>query len=196
MQRSLLFLVLRRWGREMHRFGFIQPRENELLNPLRSSVNTAKFPQNLTRLLKDFAFNWKWYPQFPFQDSLANINLDCKTVRIFACSSTREQSNKRSATRLTSLTCEARALRVRKTLTPRFTDFFTDFEKKTDINQHLKPCVLDLCDLFFTSDIEKLLCVIPHETSRICIYPILHPRSETSNQYCFGRWQGIRLRDT
>ena len=27
---------------------------------------------------------------------------------------------------------EARALRARKTLTPRFTDFFTDFEKKTD----------------------------------------------------------------
>ena len=132
----------------------------------------------------------------PISRFIANINLDCKTVRIFACSSTREQSNKRSATRLTSLTCEARALRVRKTLTPRFTDFFTDFEKKTDINQHLKPCVLDLCDLFFTSDIEKLLCVIPHETSRICIYPILHPRSETSNQYCFGRWQGIRLRDT
>ena len=28
--------------------------------------------------------------------------------------------------------CEARALRARKTLTPRFTDFFTDFEGKTD----------------------------------------------------------------
>ena len=28
--------------------------------------------------------------------------------------------------------CEARALRTRKTLTPRFTDFSTDFEKKTD----------------------------------------------------------------
>ena len=28
--------------------------------------------------------------------------------------------------------CEARALRARKTLTPRFTDLFTDFEKKTD----------------------------------------------------------------
>ena len=47
--------------------------------------------------------------------------LDCKTVRIFAYSSTREQSNKRSGMR-----------RARKTLTPRFTDFFTDFEKKTD----------------------------------------------------------------
>ena len=31
--------------------------------------------------------------------------------------------------------CEARALRARKSLTPRFTDFFTDFEKK-------KPTVL------------------------------------------------------
>ena len=28
--------------------------------------------------------------------------------------------------------CEARALRARKTLPPRFNDFFTDFEKKTD----------------------------------------------------------------
>ena len=28
--------------------------------------------------------------------------------------------------------CEARDLRARKTLTPRFTDIFTDLEKKTD----------------------------------------------------------------
>ena len=28
--------------------------------------------------------------------------------------------------------CEARAVRARKTLTARFTDFFTDFEEKTD----------------------------------------------------------------
>ena len=53
-------------------------------------------------------------------------NIDCKTVRIFACSSTREQSNKRSGTRRA---CEARALRARNTLTSRFTDFFTDFER-------------------------------------------------------------------
>ena len=73
--------------------------------------------------------------------------LDCKTVRIFAYSSTREQSNKRSGMRLKTESeteerrffslashalraCEARALRARNTLTPRFTDFFTDFEKK------------------------------------------------------------------
>ena len=54
-----------------------------------------------------------------------SVHLDCKTVRIFAYSSTREQSNKRSAMRL----------RARKTLTPRFTDFFTDFEEKTDCLQ-------------------------------------------------------------
>ena len=64
--------------------------------------------------------------------------IDCKTVHIFAYSSTREQSNKRSGTKLKTESetairaCEARALRARKTLTPRFTDFFTDFEKKTD----------------------------------------------------------------
>ena len=64
--------------------------------------------------------------------------LDCKTVCIFAYSSTREQSNKRSGTKLKTESetgeraCEPRALRARKTLTPRFTDCFTDFEKKTD----------------------------------------------------------------
>ena len=31
--------------------------------------------------------------------------------------------------------CQARALRARKTLTPRFTDFFTDFEKKPTVLQ-------------------------------------------------------------
>ena len=62
-------------------------------------------------------------------DNCATYVLDCKTVRIFAYSSTREQSNKRSEN---IRACEARALRARKTLTPRFTDFFTDFEKKTD----------------------------------------------------------------
>ena len=80
----------------------------------------------------------------------ATANLDCKTVRIFVYSSTSEQSNKRSGMRLKTESetgerrfffslasharraCEARALRARKTLTPRFTDFFTDFEKKTD----------------------------------------------------------------
>ena len=30
------------------------------------------------------------------------------------------------------MACETRARRARKTLTPRFNDFFTDFEKKTD----------------------------------------------------------------
>ena len=64
---------------------------------------------------------------------------------------TREQSNKRSETRLKTESeawgetlkifslashalraCEARAPRARKTLTVRFTDFFADFEKKTD----------------------------------------------------------------
>ena len=57
--------------------------------------------------------------------------VDCKTVRIFAYSSTREQSNKRSRTRLKT-EGERLARFAVKTLTPRFTDFLTDFEKKTD----------------------------------------------------------------
>ena len=59
-----------------------------------------------------------------FDFSLSQDFVDCKTVRIFAYSSTREQSNKRSGKKL-------KTERL-KTLTPRFTDFFTDFEKKTD----------------------------------------------------------------
>ena len=57
--------------------------------------------------------------------------LTAKTIRIFAHSSTREQSNKRSGTRLKTESETGEA----KTLTPRFTDFITDFEKK-------KPSVL------------------------------------------------------
>ena len=72
--------------------------------------------------------------------------VDCKTFRIFAYSSTREQSNKRCGTRLKTESetgffslasharraCEARAVRAHKSLTPRVTDFFADFEEKTD----------------------------------------------------------------
>ena len=47
--------------------------------------------------------------------------LDCKTVCIFAYSSMREQSNKRSGTRLKTES-ETRALHVHKTLMPPFTD--------------------------------------------------------------------------
>ena len=56
--------------------------------------------------------------------------LGCKTVRIFAYSSTREQSNKRS-------------------LASRFTDFFTDFEKKTRLFCSLLSCALVIyCTLY------------------------------------------------
>ena len=38
--------------------------------------------------------------------------------------------------------CEARALRARETLKPRFTDFFTDFEKKPTVLQSKTPDTL------------------------------------------------------
>ena len=59
---------------------------------------------------------------------------DCKTVRIFAYSRTREQSNKRSGTRLKT---ESERLErfERETLTSRLSDFFTDFEKKPTVLQ-------------------------------------------------------------
>ena len=71
--------------------------------------------------------------------------IDCKKVRIVACSSTCEQSKKRSGTRLKTESetgdsqarraREVRQLRARKTRAPRFTDFFTDFEKKPTVLQ-------------------------------------------------------------
>ena len=81
-----------------------------------------------------------------------SIDIDCKTVGIFAYSRTREQSNERSATRLKTESetgerrffalashalraCVACALRAHKTLTPRFSDFFPDFEKKPTVLQ-------------------------------------------------------------
>ena len=62
------------------------------------------------------------------QTRYATQDVDCKTVdRIFAYSSTHEQSNKRSGTRLKteSETWGENA----------FSDFFTDFEKKTTVLQ-------------------------------------------------------------
>ena len=64
-----------------------------------------------------------------YHSEKTTLELDCKTVRIFAYSSTREQSNRRSGTRLkTEYT----------TLTPRFTDFFADCEKKNRLFCSLK----------------------------------------------------------
>ena len=42
------------------------------------------------------------------------------------------------------LACEARVLRARKTLTPRFTDFFTDFEKKPTVLQSNNKKTLEI----------------------------------------------------
>ena len=64
--------------------------------------------------------------------------LDCKTVGIFAYSSTREQSKKERdwgetlKILLTRRACDASTVCARKAVTPRFTDFFTDFEEQTD----------------------------------------------------------------
>ena len=69
--------------------------------------------------------------------------IDCKTVRIFAYSSTQravkqevwneaENRERDWGETLKIRACEARELHARKTLTPHFTDFFTDFEEETD----------------------------------------------------------------
>ena len=63
-------------------------------------------------------------------------NLDCKTVRIFSYSSTREQSNKRSGTRLKTEIEESRACEGRTKL--RHALPITDFEKKNRLFCSLK----------------------------------------------------------
>ena len=83
--------------------------------------------------------------------------LDCKTVRIFAYSSTREQSNKKSGTRLKTesetwgetLKIRPTGVRGSKTLTARFTDFFTDFEEKTDCFAVYDVCTEALSGMVF-----------------------------------------------
>ena len=68
--------------------------------------------------------------QFP------EIEVDCKTVRIFAYSNTRDQSNKRSGTRLKTEIEESRACEARTKL--RHALPITDFEKKNRLFCSLK----------------------------------------------------------
>ena len=59
--------------------------------------------------------------------------------------------------RVVKWACEALALRARKTLTPRFTDFFTDFEKKTDcFAVYWLTCVAPLLTMSGEEDIAVL----------------------------------------
>ena len=84
--------------------------------------------------MERFVFVSRLTVAFSFSDS---VSVDCKTVRIFAYSSTyaravkqkvwNEAKNRERDWGETVRACEARALRARKTLTPRFTDFCTDF---------------------------------------------------------------------
>ena len=109
--------------------------------------------------------------------------LDSKTVHIFAYSSTRERSNKRSRTRLKQRArlgrdalqaCEAHALRARKTLTPRFSDFFTDFVKKNRL----------FCSL---SIVGKPL---PHLTTLIVTQCWTNTPTFTNVGTCSASWEG------
>ena len=52
-------------------------------------------------------------------------------------------------------TCAGRALRARKTLTPHFTDYFTDFEKKTSVLQSTIAPVLPPGLPVFLANIAK-----------------------------------------
>ena len=76
------------------------------------------------------------------QRVIVRLRIDCKTVRIL-----RIQVRASSQTKgLERRACETRALRARKTLTPRFTNLFTDFEKKpTVLQSRLRRDNVHLC---------------------------------------------------
>ena len=84
--------------------------------------------------MERFVFDSRLTVAFGPSDSLS---VDCKTVRIFAYSSTyaravnqkvwNEAKSRERDWGETLRVCEARAFCARKTLTPRFTDFCTDF---------------------------------------------------------------------
>ena len=69
--------------------------------------------------------------------------------------------------------CEARDLRARKTLMPRFTDFFTDFEKKTD------------CFCF-------LVCVIKSRSPKSSIAGLITLRNHSTESELAGLFSGER----
>ena len=78
------------------------------------------------------SFTYEIYINLPILER--TLALDCKTVvflRIQVSASSQTKGLERGWKRRVRA-CEARALRARKTRTPRLTDFFTDFEKKTD----------------------------------------------------------------
>ena len=86
----------------------------------------------MLRALSCFFFSFS--PAFPRHNRLQNSPYFC----VFRYGRAVEQKVWNEAENIerdwgeTLRACEARALCARKTLTPRFTDFFTDFEKKTD----------------------------------------------------------------
>ena len=87
--------------------------------------------------------------------------VDCKTVRTFAYSCTREQSkvwNEPENRERDRGERERRACEARATLTPRFSDFFTDFKKK-------KPTVLQYITLVPAFAI-KLVSFLPDVAER------------------------------
>ena len=63
---------------------------------------------------------------------LVLISIACEQALLFGSCSEAMISTEKACQSRRLQACEARALRARKTLTPRFTHFFTDFEKKTD----------------------------------------------------------------
>ena len=126
----------------------------------------------------------KTYGLYPSHDAMHV--LDCKTVRIFTYSSTREQ---------------ARALRTRKTLTPRLTDFFTDFEKKTNcFAVYACPNIVESCciRLHTTANMHATTPNIVGATmlgavASVCTYPTSRVASIFPRVVCYRTVNNVFL---
>ena len=96
----------------------VRPRKLNTWPPAKQSSNLPTeliLPQSEKNLIMPLWSSWlrAWFPHLGRVKTACS--LDCKTVRMFAYSSTREQSNKRSVTRMKteSETAERRHGRVR-----------------------------------------------------------------------------------
>ena len=104
-----------------------------------------------------FFFLWAYYHIFSNKTSNSEViyvatYIDCKTVRIFEYSNKRKQSWTRLKTETeTGRDAKNTVFIFSYPLAPRFTDFFTDFEKKTRL----------FCSLVATTTTATDFCFLP-----------------------------------
>ena len=109
------------------------------------TITRAILPRNQSPSVSNSQRGWSYKQIFDISTTFLNPLVETnslygkRTVGFFSLASHALQA------------CEARALRAPKTLTPRFTDFFTHFEKKNRLFMFLNQMILDLFTREFSS---------------------------------------------